>query len=142
MERTRQPLDSWDILPEGMTTYLKHYGRHFNQKMYEFAVSTMYKVNRATKAKEKMTPITKEYYNNTLKRFNIVLENDTLCDGMFVMSMGMSDFLGSSLPNDQFLAMFVKDYVDDVDKPDGFIFNRFYSDCVLSGIPIEWDDML
>ncbi len=142
MERVRQSLDSWDVLPEGMVNYLKYYGRHFNQKMYEFAVSTMYKLNRVTKNKEKIIPLTKDQYINTLRRFNVNLENDVLCDGMYVMSMANSDFFGSSIPNEQMLALFVKDYVDDVDKPDGFIFNRFYADCVLSGTPIEWDDML
>ena len=38
--------------------------------------------------------------------------------------------------------LFVKDYVDDEDQPDGFIFNRFYADCALSGTPIPWEDIL
>lgn len=142
MERVRQSLDTWEVLPEGMTDYLKHYGRHFNRKMYEFAVSNMYKINRTNGAKEKLTPLTKEYYDQTLKRFNIHIDNDVMCDGLYVMSMAIADFLGKSLPNEQFLAMYVKDYVDDVDQVDGFIFNRFYADCVLSGTPIDWDEML
>lgn len=141
MSKQRQPLDSWDVLPADMENYLKYYGRHFNKKMYEFAVSTMYKLN-ASGEKIPMEILTKEKYDRILTTYNVKIENDTLCDGMFVMSMAMSDFVGSSLPNDKYLAYFVKDYVDDVDKPDGFIFNRFYADCVLNGTPIEWSDML
>ena len=31
------------IIPEDMKLYLSNYGRHFNKKMYEFAVSNMYR---------------------------------------------------------------------------------------------------
>ena len=40
------------------------------------------------------------------------------------------------------LAKFVKDYVDDEDQKDGFIFNRFYADCAHNGVGIPWDDIL
>lgn len=142
MERVRQSLDSWEMVPEDMKAYLSNYGRHFNKKAYEFAVSKMYKINRTTKSKERITPLTKERFNDILSRHNITLENDMLYDGMYVMSMATADFLGSSIPNEQLLAMFIKDYVDDPDQVDGFIFNRFYADCVLKGIPIDWSDWL
>lgn len=141
MARTRQSLDTWDELPSGMINYLRNYGRHFNKKMYEFAVSNMYKVNRNNQ-KEKLQPLTIEQYKNILTRFNVKLENDIMYDGAYVMSMANADFLGSSLPNEHMIALFVKDYVDDVDQPDGFIFNRFYADCVLKGIPIDWDELI
>lgn len=142
MERVRQSLDSWDIVPDEMRAYLSNYGRHFNKKAYEFAVSKMYKVNKVTKAKEYMVPLTKEKYNEILSRYNVKLENDVLYDGMYVMSMATADFLGSSLPNEHHLVLFVKDYIDDPDQVDGFVFNRFYSDCVLSGTAIDWSDLI
>jgi hypothetical protein len=142
MEHVRQPLDTWDLIPDGMRMYLRNYGRHFNKKMYEYAVSNMYRINKNTKAKEYMTPLNRERYEEMLKKYNIKLEHDVLYDGMYIMSMAMADFFGSSLPNEQVLVLFVKDYVDDVDQTDGFIFNRFYADCVLNGTPIEWDDMI
>ena len=77
-----------------------------------------------------------------MTKFNIKLNNDVLYDGMYVMSMATSDFFGSSLPDEHHVALYVKDYIDDPDQVDGFVFNRFYADCVLKGEPIEWDDML
>lgn len=142
MAKQRQPLDTWDELPEDMVAYLRHYGRHFNKKAYEFAVSRMYKVNPQTNKKESIPPVTKEQYDSILERYGIKLENDVMYDGMYIMCMANADFLGSSLPNDRMVALFVKDYVDDVDQPDGFIFNRFYADCVLSGTPIDWSELL
>ena len=40
------------------------------------------------------------------------------------------------------VAQYVKDYVDDVDKPDGFVFNRWVADMYLEGKPIDWDDFI
>ena len=137
MERQRTSLDSYDMLPSDMRAYLRHYGRHFNRKMYEFAVEGMYKENG-----ERFEPLEKERYEKILKNNGIKLDNDVMCDGMFVMSMAMSDFLGSSLENEKQLARFVKDYIDDPDQVDGFVFNRFYADCVLKGTPIDWEEML
>lgn len=34
-------LDSYDCIPPAMRAYLRTYGKHFNKKLYEFAVSKM-----------------------------------------------------------------------------------------------------
>lgn len=138
----KQSLDSWDIIPEDMKAYYRNYGKHFNKKMYEFAVGNMYKINKQTGKKEFMPPMTKEQVDTVLKRYNIKLENDVMYDAAYVMMMAKADFFGSSLIDERVLAQFVKDYVDDPDQVDGFIFNRFYADCVLAGEPIEWSDMI
>lgn len=135
-------MDIYDDFPAGMVNYMRNYGKHFNKKMYEFAVSKMYKVNKTNNSKETSKPMTKDEYDATMKKFGIVLNNDVLYDGMYVMSMAASDFMGSSLPDEHHVALYVKDYIDDPDQVDGFVFNRFYADCVLKGEPIEWDDML
>lgn len=138
MERSRQPLDIYDDISTSERRYLGRYGRHFNRKMYEFAVSGMEKSSNGAK----MEPLTKEEFQSRMKSAGVELQYDVMCDGMFVMSMAMSDFYGTSLLNDQQLAQYVKDYVDDIDQVDGFIFNRFYADCVLKGTPIDWEEML
>lgn len=135
-------MDIYDDFPAGMVNYMRNYGKHFNKKMYEFAVSKMYKVNKTNNSKETSKPMTRDEYDATMKKFGIVLNNDVLYDGMYVMSMAASDFMGSSLPDEHHVALYVKDYIDDPDQVDGFVFNRFYADCVLKGEPIEWDDML
>ena len=91
---------------------------------------------------EKMKPIEKSKFEELLKKYNITLEYDELYDGVFVYTMAMSDFFESSLPTEKEVMAFVKDYVDDVDKPDGFIFNRWVSDMYLEGRGIDWDDFI
>lgn len=140
--KNRRGLDTYDEMPRDMKSYLRHYGFHFSKKMYEFAVSTMEKKIKNSDKVERMQPVTKEKFDEVMKKYNITLSNDMMYDGVFVWSMAMSDFFGSSLPSEQTVALYVKDYIDDVDKPDGFVFNRFYADCCYAGIPIDWADML
>lgn len=140
MARTRTPLDDYMSNDTDMERYLHSYGRHFSRKMYEFAVSKMYRLRNGMQ--EKMHVNTKEAFDERMKRNNVVLENDVLYDGMYVMSMAESDFLGSSIVDERHLCLFVKDYIDDPDQADGFVFNRFLASIRLLGEPIDWDGML
>ena len=129
-------------LPSDMKRYIRHFGLHFNHKLYEFAVSTMERKIRGSERTEKMKPVDKSKFDEVMKKYNITLQYDELYDGVFVWSMAMSDFFESSLPTEKEVALYVKDYVDDVDKVDGFIFNRWVSDMYLEGRSIEWDDFI
>ena len=129
----RLPLDIYDDRPTSMKHYLKYYGPHFNKKLCEFAVSKM---------KHGKTPITKEKVAESLNKFGIKLDNNQLYDFVYVYNMGNNDFMGSSIPDEGHLALYVKDVIDDVDGYDGIVFNRWYADTVTLGIPIEWEEML
>ena len=136
----RDSLDIYDVIPEAMKNYLRHNGRHFSEKMCEFAVSKMRKLEDGKEVKVKMLDKTK--LENLLAIYNISLENDVLYDGVYVLNMANADFYGSSLRDESNLIQFVKDYIDDIDQADGFVFNRFYSDCVRKGVPIPWSECL
>lgn len=134
-------LDSRDKYPSGMEDYLAFNGWHFNKKMCDWAVSKMYKINVA-KRKEYISPYTKETVENLLKANNIKLDKDVGYDAVYVANMAKADFYGSSISDDAHLAKFIKDYLDDPDGYDGIVFTRFYADCIGSGTPIMWEDML
>lgn len=132
---------SYDEIPEGMKKYINNYGCHFNKKLCDEAAKRMYK--RVDGRKEYIKPYTKEQINSLLEAENIRLDRDVLYDKVYVANMCQADFLGSSVPKDDtHLALFIKDMLDDPDAPDGYIFNRFYSDTVFSNNPIDWDEML
>ena len=78
-----------------MVNYLRNYGKHFNKKMYDFAVSTMYKERNGKK--ERITPVTKEQFDTVTARHGIKLENDAMYDGVYVWSMGMADYSGQDI---------------------------------------------
>lgn len=130
---TRNSLNIYDDRPSSMKRYLKYYGQHFNKKLCQFAVS---KMNHGK------SPIPKEKVDEKLKAYNIELDNNELYDYVYVYNMGNNDFMGSSIIDEKHLALYVKDVIDDEDGYDGIVFNRWYADTVIQGIPIEWDEML
>lgn len=140
MARMRQPLDDFGRGDTDMERYLYEYGRHFNRKLYEFAVSGMYKVVNGKR--EYIKPKSKDEYDSIMSRNGVKVENDMLYDGLYVMSMCEADFLGSSVSDEKHMCLFVKDMVDDPDQADGFIFNRFLASVRLAGEPVDWYGML
>ena len=141
MAKNKISLDFWDDMPKDMKKYLKNYGYHFNHKIYKFAVSNMFR-KKKDGSKEKIEPSEKEKVDELLRKHNITLENNEMYDAAYVYSMAIADFFGKSLPNEQYVAMWVKDKIDDVDQPDGYIFNEWYAKMCFAGIPIDWEEFV
>ncbi|MBT9865466.1 hypothetical protein GPL03_12495 [Bacteroides uniformis] len=140
--RYREPLDIRDKRPEEMEAYLSNFGWHFNKKMCDFAVSLMKKINPATGKKERIEPISKEKVEELLTKYGMKLDNNSLYDFVYVANMGKADFFKSSIPDEQHLAVYVKDVIDDPDAPDGTTMRRWYATMIAAGEPIEWDEMI
>lgn len=134
--RTR--LDSRSAFPSGMEDYLQFNGWHFSKKMCQWASSRMYKGEG--KSKEYIQPYTKETLEQLAKKYNQQFEIDY--DGVYIANMAKADFLGSSIPDEAHLILYVKDVITDPDAYDGMPFTRFYADCIGSGTSIPWEDLL
>ena len=134
-------LDVRDKYPSGMEEYLSHNGWHFSKKMCEWAVSKMYKTTALGK-REYITTWSKEAVDELLNKCGIHLENKIGYDYVYVANMAKADFMGSSIVDETHLAKFIKDYVDDKDGYEGLPFTRFYADCIGSGTPINWEDVI
>lgn len=134
-------LDSYRKMPSGMREYLEAYGWHFSKRMCEWAVGKMKARDESGKPR-KFDAMRKDEVDELLKKFNVKLENDNGYDHVYVANMAKNDFYKSSIQDDAHLALFVKDYIDDVDAYDGMPFTRFLADCVGKGVAIGWEDML
>lgn len=86
--------------------------------------------------------MSKDDIEDILKKNNIVLENNVGYDAVYIAHMCLADFYGSSITEEKQMAQFIKDYVDDEDQQDGFIFNRFYADTSFNGVGIPWEEIL
>lgn len=133
-------MGSYDDIPEGMKLYINNYGCHFNKKLCKEAVSRMYKDNDGKR--EYIKPYSKEQVDSMLEAYGIRLERNKLYDAVYVANMCKADFLGKSVPTEQHLAKYVKDVIDDADAEEGYVFNRFYADCMFMDNPIEWEDCI
>lgn len=129
------PFDVYSNIPEGLKTYLATNGMNFSKKLYEFAVSMM-------KGRQPVTPLSKEEVYALMKKYNLTLENDNGYNACYIFAMAKSDYLGSSLANEQVLCKFVQDYLGDVDGSPEMAFRYFYSLCSAKGVIINWEDML
>lgn len=138
----RNSLDTYDVLPQDMIDYLSNYGRHFNSKLLKFAVSKLQKRDSSTGELVSVHPLNKDEVNSLLKRYDIKLNNNELYDYVYVANMCKADFLGSSIPDEAHMALYIKDVIDDDDAYDGIVFNRWYADTRRKGIAIDWSDML
>lgn len=136
------PLDLYEKMPEAMWNYLTNYGWNFSKKAFECAVKAMYKKNPNTGKKERIDRKSKEEVEEILKKHNIVLEHDAGYNAAYVYHMGLADYFKSSITDEQHLAMYVKDVIDDDDNEGGNVFRKWYVDCVAKGIPVMWDDIL
>jgi len=136
----RVNLTQFDDIPEAMTAYMRHYGPHFNRKLFEFAVSKMSVDSNGRQVP--LIPYNREQVRNLLTGNGITLKNDQLYDSAYVANMCKADFLGSSVTDEKHLAMYIKDVIDDPDGYDGIVFNRWYADMCYTGVAIDWEDML
>lgn len=136
-------MQQYDIIPEPLRKYLANFGKHFNEKLCDYAVSLMRK--RGPDGKPiKFTPMSREEVDAMLRAANVELERNVLYDHVFVANMIKSDQRGTSIEDDKHHALAIRDYIDDVDKADGYLFDRWLSDIAGLGphyIPY-WEDMI
>ena len=137
----RVPLDIYDDMPSSMKRYINNYGFHFTKKAYEYAVSFMTRRNPKTNREENIEPYTKKEIDELLKEFKVELKNKIMYDYVFVASMCKADFLGSSVPDEEHLALYIKDTVDDIDANDDIVFRRWMQTMIGNGIPIDWEEI-
>ena len=133
-------LSQYDIKPKYMKNYIRYHGEHFNKQLCEFACSKMYKMEGDVRVRIKA--FTKEEVDNILKQYNITLEHNKGYDYVYVANMCKADLLGKSVPNNQYLARYIKDVIDDVDGYEGIVFYRWYADACKKGIIVDWEDMI
>lgn len=130
--------DYYDILPKGMDAYLASHGHHFSKPMLEWACDMMY-----GRGGKKTTPHDKKKFDELMEAYGQKLERkDGYYDGPYVWAMATSDYMGRSIMDEQHLAMFVKDYIDDVDGNPTRPFDEFIANCMAKGVDIPWEDLI
>lgn len=117
--------------------YLAENGWHFNKRACEDAVRMMKRKGPGGKA-EPLEPWSKEQVDEMLQKYGIKLENKIGHDYVYVANMAKADFFKSSLPDEQKVALYVKDVVDDIDAADGEIFIGWYAKTIARRMPVDW----
>ena len=63
-------------------------------------------------------------------------------DHVYVLNSARADYFKSSIPDEQHLALYVKDVLGDVDGYPSMPFTRFYADCIAKADMPPWSDVL
>lgn len=144
MKHENTPLDTFELefMPMEMKAYLRNNGFSFSKKACEWAISQMKKENPATKKEEKIEPWTKEKVDELLKKYNVVIENNVGYNYVYICNMLLADKFKSSIPDEQHLALGVKDIIDDIDASPRLVFKKWITHMDDSGIPIDWESLL
>lgn len=129
--------DDYDYMPRGMREYMSYHGRHFSKPLYEWAAKMM-----ETRDGGKIKPVDKNIFDEKMRTNNVTLKNDKGYDGPYVWCMATADYMGSSIIDENHLAKYVKDYLDDPDGSQTRAFDEFYAKTLALGIPIPWEDVV
>lgn len=87
-------------------------------------------------------PYDKDQVEALMKQFNVELKNDVEYNKVYVLNMVRADYMGSSIVNEQYACMFVKDYLDDVDGSPTRALDEYYAKCIACGTPFSWEDYI
>lgn len=134
-------LDNYDMIPKAMRAYISNNGFHFNKKCCDLAISHMKRKNPSTGKLEGIEAMSKDNVDKMLENNGVVLENNKLYDYVFVANMAKADYR-KSLPDEQHIAWYVKETIDDPDASDETTFRRWLATMCGNGEPIEWEDIL
>lgn len=134
------PNDIYDffLMPREKQQYIILYGRHFNRKMFECAAKMMRKEKNGEL--EKVPVFKKEEVDALLKKYNVEVENKGNYDYVYVAQMCRADYLGEGVPDEQRLALYIKNKCDDVDAPEGLVFREWCIKMEALGEPVDWEE--
>ncbi len=125
--------------PEEMSAYLSRHGWHFSKKAFMFAVGKMYK--NTGNGDERIKAQSYEEVENVLSNQGVIVKNDNGYDKAYIMAMCRADY-PNAVPDDTHIALFVKEYLDDVDGYEEKAFRHFYCDMVAMGYDIPWAELI
>lgn len=123
-----------------MTAYLSKHGWHFSKKAFIYAVRKMYKKTEDGK-EERVRAQSYDEVEETLRKQGVTIKNDNGYDKAYLMAMCSADY-PKALPDETHVAMFIKEYLDDVDGYDEKAFRHFYCDMVAMGVDIPWEELI
>lgn len=141
MKEYRLPRDRFLPRPEEMDYYLSTYGYNFSKRACEEAVKYLCRKNEDGEAVP-IEPWSKEDVEKLLKKFNVVLERNEFYNHVYILNKAIADYWGSSISDEEHLALHVKDEIDDVDDAPGNIFRRWLTTMRGNGFSVDWEKIL
>ena len=129
-------------LPEDLEAYMSFYGLHFSRKLCDFAADRMWRRDKTTGKKVKITPMDIRELKSILEGNDVEVDESQIYDALYLANMVKADYWGSSIEDEEHMAKYIKDTLCDDDGYEGLVFCRFIGDCNGKGTVIHWDLMM
>lgn len=116
--------------------YINIYGWHFSKELCQYAISLMKKNNMPIES------LSKEVIDQILLQYGVVLNNNIEYDYVFIANMCKADYYGSSILNEQQMALYIKDTIDDEDASNETTFRRWLATMEGNHQIINWEQFI
>ena len=129
-------------MSESEAYYQDMHKYHFSEKLADWAISMMEKVDPAT---GKMKPIAKAPVEDVLELLrlnNVKIKEECIYDAWYLYHMVMADYYGSSIEDKAHVAKYIKDTICDPDGCPEMVLACFRAKCDVKNIPIHWERYL
>ena len=130
------------IITEEEALYLERYKGHFSRKLAEWAVSKMEKKDQLSGKIQPLKPYSYADVEEMIQPFQKLIGEEAFYDAWYLANMCKADLLGSSVPDKEHVALFIKDTLCDVDGEPQMVLACFRAKCDVKKLPIHWERFL
>ncbi len=128
-----------DVESRKMSAYETKNGRHFNERLLNYATAKMRAKDKETGKERSIVPYSKADVDDMLTRHGVKLDRKCGLDYVYVANMAKADFWRSSIEDERHLALYVKDVIDDCDAEETSVFDRWAAS---AGDDIPWEELV
>lgn len=130
------------IITEEEAQYMERYKGHFSKRLAEWAVSMMERKDTVSGKVAPIKPYSLEDVEEMIEPFRRHIGEESIYDAFYLCNMAKADYLGSSIPDKEHVALFIKDTLCDIDGEPQMVLATFRAKCDVKGIPIYWERMM
>ena len=130
------------IITEEEAQYQDRYHGHFSRRLAEWAISMMERKDTVSGKVAPVKPYTIEEVEEMIEPFRRHIGEEAIYTAWYLANMCKADYLGSSVPDKEHVALYVKDTLCDPDGEPQMVLACFRAKCDVKGIPIYWERYL
>lgn len=130
------------VITEEEAQYMERYKGHFSHRLAEWAISMMECKDQLSGNMQPIKPYPIEEVEEMVAPFRKHIGEEAVYDAWYLANMCKADFLGSSVPDKEHVALYIKDTLCDPDGEPQMVLACFRAKCDVKHIPIFWERMM
>lgn len=127
-------------IPENEALYMDATKGHFSKSLAEWAISKMRTKNNKGEL-VKLSAMSLEDVEDTLKRYNVQIEDASIYDAWYLYNMCLADYR-KALPQEEHIVKYIYETINDPDGDPTAVLACFRAKMDVKGTPIYWERFL